>query len=283
MLKLAGKKICFLVLTIFAVLFLTVHSYAETTSKALQSPGGGAGGAEGSGTVMPDLFTGSMHYSIPIDVPPGRKGMQPNLSLTYRSANTDGWVGVGWDIEIPTIERSTRNGLVYTGDGNGYVLRMGGAAIDLIKVQGKDNEYQAKIEGSFFKIIKTANIDGSPKFWDIYDKGGLHYIFGQNVYGADEPKQYDSSDPSKVFKWYLDRVEDRNGNYMQYSYWKNQNQIFIDKINYTGNTGLSSANYIKFYWESRTDAPDGGVLILVLKMLSKILLFDFPRLEVVSY
>jgi len=58
--------------------------------------GGGSGNGGGSGAVTPDLFTGTMSYSIPIEVPEGRKGMSPGLSLDYRSNNGNGWVGMGW-------------------------------------------------------------------------------------------------------------------------------------------------------------------------------------------
>lgn len=39
--------------------------------------------------------TGAATNSIPIDVPPGCKGIQSNLSLTYIPNNLNGWVGVG--------------------------------------------------------------------------------------------------------------------------------------------------------------------------------------------
>ena len=104
-----------------------------------------------SGTALPDLFTGAMSYSVPIQVPPGRKGMQPSLALTYNSNNRNGWLGVGWELEVGSIERSTKRGVDYTGDS--YILRMAGAGIDLVNVAtGTDqNEYRPKIESSFAK------------------------------------------------------------------------------------------------------------------------------------
>lgn len=68
--------------------------------------------AVGSGfeSVQSDLFTGSFSYSIPIAVPPGRSGMQPNIDLMYRSSNSHSWLGIGWNLEVGRIERSTKNG-----------------------------------------------------------------------------------------------------------------------------------------------------------------------------
>src|SRR3990167_4194087 len=59
---------------------------------------------------QPDLFTGRATTSIPIAVPPGRKGIQPSLALAYSSSGRNGWVGVGWSLEIGEIERSTKDG-----------------------------------------------------------------------------------------------------------------------------------------------------------------------------
>ena len=41
---------------------------------------------------------GSASYSIPIVLPPGRKGMQPNISLSYSSRAGNGIAGMGWNV-----------------------------------------------------------------------------------------------------------------------------------------------------------------------------------------
>ncbi|MDF0650344.1 MAG: SpvB/TcaC N-terminal domain-containing protein [Nitrospira sp.] len=66
-----------------------------------------------SASLQPDLFTGTLTGSIPIEVPPGRNGIQPNLALVYESAGGNGWVGMGWKLEMGAIERQTRWGAPY--------------------------------------------------------------------------------------------------------------------------------------------------------------------------
>ena len=41
------------------------------------------------------VFTGRAQTSVPIFVPPGRKNIQPSLSLSYSSSSGNGWLGMG--------------------------------------------------------------------------------------------------------------------------------------------------------------------------------------------
>src|SRR5215813_5184621 len=41
---------------------------------------------------------GSGRYSVPLEVPPGRMGIQPSLSLEYSSNAANGLLGVGWSL-----------------------------------------------------------------------------------------------------------------------------------------------------------------------------------------
>ncbi len=53
--------------------------------------------------VNPD---GSYSHAIPIDIPKGINGVQPNLSLVYNSNAGNGMLGVGWGLSgLPVITR----------------------------------------------------------------------------------------------------------------------------------------------------------------------------------
>lgn len=60
----------------------------------------------------PDPVTGSLNYSYPIDIPPGRNGVQPAVNLTYSSQpGTDvNEFGYGWDVSIPYVARLNKAG-----------------------------------------------------------------------------------------------------------------------------------------------------------------------------
>lgn len=200
-----------------------------------------------SDTAVPDLFTGTMNYQIPIEVPPGINGLQPTLTLFYRSSSGNGWLGQGWEMEVGAIERSTRTGIAdYTADD--YVFRRLGSTSSLISIG--NGEFRSKMESDFMSIKKQSN--GS---FIATNKLGIKYFFGQTinaqVYG-----------PPGVFKWLLNRMEDPNGNAITFIYRvgtplydangvltrDSSDQLYLDTIYYNGNT-------ITFTLEDRIDAP----------------------------
>src|SRR2546425_4002139 len=198
------------------------------------------------GSMQPDLFTGTASTSIPIQVPPGRHGIQPALSLMYWSGNGDGWLGPGWKLEVGAIQRQTRFGVNYSGDD--YTFRLASVSTDLVSIGS--GEYRAKIEGGFSHVKKLTAGDGKP-YWEETDKKGTRYLFGQTAM----TRQADPANAANIFKWCLDQVIDANGNYMTVTYFGDQGQGYLDHIDYTGNGSTAPTNTVKFYLEDRPDAP----------------------------
>ena len=84
-------------------------AYTPTSIKELKA----ADPLEGLTLMQPPTAnnSGTANLSYPIEIPAGRQGMQPNLALTYNSGGGNGWLGVGWDISIPSITVETRWGV----------------------------------------------------------------------------------------------------------------------------------------------------------------------------
>ena len=189
------------------------------------------------------VFTGAANYKVPIKVPPGRAGIQPNLELLYNNYTGNGWVGIGWSLDMGAIKRSAKFGVDYSE--NDYVFLHNGSSQELVdrSAQWGSGYYGAKIEGGFSKYYFNSGTNG----WEVTKKDGTKYFYGSST----NSQQVNGSD---VFKWCLDRVEDPNGNFMTLTYLKLDGQIYLDEINYTGNTsGLDTTNYVKFYPEDRDD------------------------------
>jgi len=259
----------------------------ETPSALLshEVPQGSGSTGYGSSVPLPEniLFTGAATYSIPIEVAPGRKGMSPKISLVYNSYQGNGPIGVGWSIDMGSIQRPTKWGVVY--NNNDYVAATGGGVSELIsRSDWGSNYYGSKIEGTATKYYKLSEGGG----WQVTTKDGMKYFYGQT--GSSQQRK--SSDPLKVFKWCLDKIEDKYGNYMTVSYWKDQGngEIYLDRIDYTGNVGgLPTSHYVKFYYETRTDKPPMYTIKKLVKTayrLKRIEVFGnntFQRKYVLSY
>lgn len=189
--------------------------------------------------------------------------MAPQIALSYSSQKGDGWIGVGWDLDMGSIQRGTKNGLDYTSDTD-FVYTKNGSSSELVLLSG--NEYRAKIEdGSFMRFIKSGNT------WMAYDKNGMTYYFGQYASSRQSVPGYPSS---KIFKCFLSRVEDANGNYMTLSYTDpdagtpDEGALYLSQINYTKhtiNTALNSStrtNSIVFNLSNDNDRADQSISYL---------------------
>src|SRR5512138_2470771 len=103
---------------------------SSTSGQVISLPKGG-GALHGIGEKFaPDLFTGTGNFTVPIELPPGRKGFQPQLSLVYRNGN--GPFGLGWGLSIPGVSRKTAKGVPHYDDARDTFILSG--AEDLVPV-----------------------------------------------------------------------------------------------------------------------------------------------------
>ena len=122
-------------------------------------------------------------------------------------------------------EVKTKYGVNY--DANNYAAVINGSSSDLVaRTDWGTNYYGAKIEGSLSKYYYNSVTGG----WQVTTKDGTQYY-----YGTTAASRQDFNNHQNVFKWCLDTVQDVNGNYMTVTYTKDQGQIYLSQIQYTGN------------------------------------------------
>ncbi len=208
------------------------------TTSSTSTGGGSEGGVYSVPTAVDQVYTGAAVYNIPIEVPPGRKGIQPNLALTYNSYTSNGWIGVGWSLEIGSIERSTKRGMDYSA--NDYVSSGDGELVE--RTDWGTNYFGAKVEEAFSKYYYNSSTSG----WEVTAKDGTKYYYGT----TSNSRQTNTLGTSR---WCLDKVQDTNGNYMTISYIQQDGQIYPVQIDYTGNAGLITNKSVVFTLEDRED------------------------------
>src|SRR5262245_22985289 len=105
---------------------------AGASSQVIALPKGG-GALHGIGEKFaPDLHTGTGNFTIPIALPPGRNGVQPQLNLVYSTGNGNGPFGLGWNLSVPGVSRKTSKGIPRYDDTRDVFILSG--AEDLVPV-----------------------------------------------------------------------------------------------------------------------------------------------------
>ena len=235
-------------LILFSILSCFSVVYAEDEKVLAKEVVDGTDTSANSNTPLADLFTGSMSYRIPIEIPAGRRGVEPGIVLTYKSTNGNSWLGVGWELEMGSIERSTKKGVNYTG--SEFIMRGPGGVTELVETSAagvSPREFRAKIEGAFIRYIFNGT------YWEAVNKRGVRFRFGYSSANRQ------TLDANNTFKWCLDRITDKNGNYISITYTKDNGQIYPQQIDYTGSDNstspLPTSNRVIFNLEDRSDAP----------------------------
>jgi hypothetical protein len=121
---------------------------AGVTSQVISLPKGG-GALQGIGEKFsPDLHTGTGNFTVPIALPAGRNGFQPQLNLVYSTGHGNGPFGLGWGLSVPGVSRQTSKGVPrYDDDQDTFTLS---GTEDLVPVPGGlpgTTRYQPRTEG----------------------------------------------------------------------------------------------------------------------------------------
>lgn len=127
---------------------------------------------------------------------------------------------------------------------------------------------------SFVKIIALDQTpDNKIKYFKAYTKSGEIIEFGNT-----EDSRIYLPNTTTPLHWLVNRIEDRNGNYILFQYVKNNlsGNFYPDKILYSGNTnsGLLPYNRVEFNYTSRKDSStiyiQGKKIVTNTKRLNKI-------------
>jgi RHS repeat-associated protein len=180
----------------------------------LSLPSGGGGISPLGERFQPDLVRGSGSYSVPIHLPKGPNGICPSLALTYSTGAGNGPFGFGWRLNIMRVERRTDKGIPEYSDKDTFVI---GDAEVLVDVGG--DRYRPKSDTKFWYIEKLAN------GWKIRTGDGKTLFLGCS------PESRESHN-GKDFAWYLEEEQDAAGNKINYSYIRDGERLYLDRINY---------------------------------------------------
>lgn len=190
---------------------------------------------------------GGAAITIPIEVPAGVKGMQPNLSLVYNSHRGYGLAGWGWDLAgISSIQRTgktfyhdnTIDGIRRDNTDN---LLLDGERLLLKSGSNLCENSTYRTEHESFSLITMDDYQG----FTVQTKDGHTLIYGD----TDQSQLTYGYSLAKI--WYLSKAIDCNGNYITYTYSSNGigSETYISKIEYSGNNNETPVASIEFSYE----------------------------------
>lgn len=211
-----------------------------------------------------DQATGALVHRYPLDIPPGRNGLSPDLAITYNSQQLeDGIVGYGWSLSVPYIERLNKTGIERLYTDNYFTSSMGGE----LATSSVNGEYRHRFEDGNFVSYTYSN-----NSWIAYDKKGTKYTFG----ATSTAQLYATSSPANVFRWMLEEIRDSNNNYISYKYFRSSatNQIYLSQIVYTGSGTTDGPFTVDFSYATRTDpfvSYKSGFFVRTTDRLSQVL------------
>ena len=256
-------------------------------SQTISLPKGG-GALQGIGEKFSaDLFTGTANFTVPINVPAGRNGFQPELSLGYSSGTGNGPFGLGWSLSVPGITRKSAKGIPRYDDTRDVFILSG--AEDLVPVESGTNftRYQPRTEGLFARITHHfGGVEGN--YWKVESKDGLISIYGANSPTDGPATIVNPANTNQIFAWKLTKTTDSFGNIIQYRYVQDEAQLYLSEIRYVDHGTTAAPAFlvsIRFAYESRSDEFSdhrAGFVIRSRKRCSTLTVATQPGAELVS-
>src|SRR3712207_5748386 len=145
-----------------------MSSESGASGQVISLPKGG-GALKGIGEKFsPDLHTGTGNFTVPIALPPGRSGFQPELSLVYSTGSGNGPFGLGWSLSVPGVSRKTSKGVPRYDPQDEDVFILSGAE-DLVPVEqfGTRTRYRPRTEGLFARIERQRDAVNGDDYWEV--------------------------------------------------------------------------------------------------------------------
>lgn len=201
-------------------LWMTVASASAQTGVSddrvsLPEGPGSVDGFSDNATVSGNM--GMMSYTIPVTLPSGYAGLTPQVTLAYSSSTGNTALGMGWDISVSSIERTTIRGLPKY-DASDEFAADGGSQLVEVETSGVP-EYRARFEKGFVRYRWHGRGDGTEGYWTAEYPDGMVGYFGADKDGnlVASARSSKASGPG-TFRYYLHEKVDPFGHVLRYNY-----------------------------------------------------------------
>jgi RHS repeat-associated protein len=174
---------------------------------------------------------GTSELTLPLAFSKTRSGLDSSLALHYSSGSGNGPFGLGWSLDLPSIQRRTDKRLPRYEDANeGDVFLFSGAE-DLVPAYlqnaGGDwlpdtrtlgpitvQRYRPRVEGGFTRIEKITVAGEAGCYWKVTSRENVVTVFGRTPAARlSDPRSAD-----RIFRWLPEWLYDDKGNCLEFVY-----------------------------------------------------------------
>lgn len=191
---------------------------------------------------------GDANVSYPIKIPAGRHGMQPQISLQYSNEGGNGWLGLGWNTNTPSVSIDTKWGVpTFDSQKESEIYLLNGEQMMYPKVGGTDwmpnrhyditmagtqsgayntqpisrssnLQFTPRKQGSFSKIQRLGDAPGNYHWKVTNTDGTINWYGGKNEVDLNAVIKDVNGN---IVHWGLYMTEDVYGNSIYYQYKNN--------------------------------------------------------------
>lgn len=200
----------------------------DIPSISLPKGGGAIKGIDEKFQVNPS--NGTSAFSIPLPLSPNRNGFTPALSVSYNSGAGNSVLGIGWGLDLPSIQRRTDKKLPRYRDFSAEedTFMFSGAEELVPTLKDSENgwapvetnadgyrvqEFRPRIEGGFARIERILAPDGQV-YWRVTSRDNTTTIFGRSP----ACRIADLDHPERVFEWLPEMSFDDKGSVVRFEY-----------------------------------------------------------------
>ena len=185
-----------------------------------------------------DVSGGAATYSVPIELPSGRAGMQPRISLDYSSRSGNGIGGVGFHVTAggaitrcsPTLEQDNMVSNIQYDLAIDKLCLNGQRLVPVSGVYGHElTQYRTEIDDMTRVFQYGGEINDPLSYFEVHLPNNLIQYFGLDTVVI-------AAERTEPISWQLDKTKDYSGNFIRYSYDDyGYGEVLLSSIKYTGN------------------------------------------------